>query len=283
MSLLRIILTTTLALAVPLVAGLLLRGIDRKLSARLQGRIGPPLAQPVYDIFKLLGKRTAPANRFQPVAVWGYLLFILAAVAIFAFRQDYLYLVLLLGVADLFLIIGAFSVSSPYSHAGANRELLQVLAYEPVLLLSAVAIYSKTSSFLISNINQPLLPSLWPMFIGLIIPLVIIMRKSPFDIAASEHTHQEIVRGVLTEFSGFELALIEIAHTYELVVVLAIMAMFWLTSLWGIVLGVGAWATVIFIDNASARLNWKDMLRLSWITGLSLGAINILVLKAAGG
>src|SRR5208283_1676237 len=104
---------------------------------------------------------------------------------------------------------------------------------------------------------------------------------SPFDIATSEHAHQEIVKGVLTEFSGFELALIEIAHTYELVLVLAIMAMFWLTSLWGIVLGVGAWAVVIIIDNISARLNWKDMLRLSWITGLSLGAINILVLKMA--
>ena len=40
------------------VAGLLLCGIDRKLVARMQKRVGPPVLQPFYDFFKLCGKET---------------------------------------------------------------------------------------------------------------------------------------------------------------------------------------------------------------------------------
>mgnify|MGYP002627872327 CR=1 FL=1 len=47
-------------------AGLLLSGIDRKLVARMQKRVGPPILQPFYDFFKLCGKECivpAAANR----------------------------------------------------------------------------------------------------------------------------------------------------------------------------------------------------------------------------
>ncbi len=280
MSLWQSILAVILALVIPAVIGSLLRGLDRRLSARMQGRVGPPLLQPVYDILKLLGKKSVPANGFQVMAVWGYLGFILAATMMFALRQDLLYLVLLLGVADVFLIIGAFSVKSPYSHAGANRELLQMLAYEPILLLAAIAIYIKTGSFLISGIDGALFPSLWPVFLGLVVALIIIMRKSPFDIAASEHGHQEIVKGVLTEYSGRELAIIEIAHTFELVLVLGVLSLFW--PWWGILLALSAWFAVVVIDNITARLTGRDMLRLTWLIGLGLGAVNIFALKVIG-
>jgi ech hydrogenase subunit B len=155
-----------------------------------------------------------------------------------------------------------------------------MLAYEPILLLAAIAVYLKTGSFLISDINSSLLPSLVPVFLGLVVALIIIMRKSPFDIAASEHGHQEIVKGVMTEYSGQELAIIEIAHTFELVLILAVMALFW--PWWGILLALGAWFAVVVIDNITARLTWRDMLRLSWGIGLGLGLVNIIGLKVAG-
>ena len=46
--------------------GMLLCGIDRKLVARMQKRVGPPILQPFYDFFKLCGKETivpAAANK----------------------------------------------------------------------------------------------------------------------------------------------------------------------------------------------------------------------------
>ena len=276
----QIILAVILALVIPAIVGTFLRGLDRRLSARMQGRVGPPLLQPVYDILKLLGKKSAPANGFQVAAVWGYLGFILAATMMFALRQDLLYIVLLLGVADVFLVVGAFSVKSPYSHVGANRELMQMLAYEPILLLTAIAVYIKTGSFLISDINGTLIFSLWPVFIAVVFALIIIMRKSPFDIAASEHGHQEIVKGVMTEYSGQELAVIEIAHTFEMVLILGVLSLFW--PWWGILLALGAWFIVVVIDNITARLTWRDMLRFTCLIGLGLGAVNILALKVIG-
>ncbi|MFN3966899.1 MAG: NADH-quinone oxidoreductase subunit H, partial [Endomicrobiia bacterium] len=38
--------------------GMLASFIDRKITARLQWRKGPPLFQPLYDFIKLLGKET---------------------------------------------------------------------------------------------------------------------------------------------------------------------------------------------------------------------------------
>ena len=58
------------------------------------------------------------------------------------------------------------------------------------------------------------------------------MRKSPFDLSASHHAHQEIVRGITTEFSGTTLALIEIAHWYETTVVLGMVALFFAAVPW---------------------------------------------------
>src|SRR5512143_4034456 len=66
--------TTSLAVLVfpgglfALAFGLLLKGLDRRVAARLQGRVGPPLAQPFYDLVKLGRKRTmVPDIAAQPV------------------------------------------------------------------------------------------------------------------------------------------------------------------------------------------------------------------------
>ena len=44
------------------VVGCLLAGLDRKISARMQGRVGPPLLQPYYDVRKLLAKDNVSVN-----------------------------------------------------------------------------------------------------------------------------------------------------------------------------------------------------------------------------
>ena len=52
-------------------AGMLLCGIDRKVVAKMQKRVGPPILQPFYDFFKLLGKETiVPAAASKVVFLW---------------------------------------------------------------------------------------------------------------------------------------------------------------------------------------------------------------------
>ena len=268
----------------PLIGGLL-RGIDRKLTAHMQGRIGPPIIQNYYDLIKLFGKKPMVAGKPQLVFAWGYLFLIITAVVFYAIRQDLLVLLFILGFAGICLVLGALSVKSPYSQFGGHRELLQLLAYEPILFLAAIPIALKTGGFPIANIfdyGEPLLPSLWLTFIALVVALDIIMRKSPFDISSSEHAHQEIVRGVITEYSGPYLAIIELAHWYELALLLAILGLFWVVgSLWwlSIIIPLAIWFILLVTDNICTRLTWSLMVKFAWGVGLSLVAFNILIVN----
>ncbi len=261
------------------IAGGLLFGIDRRITARLQGRFGPPILQPFYDIFKLLGKESIAVSNMQFVWIYAYLILMIASLLCLVLQLDFLVLVFLLGFAGVSLVLGGFSTKSPYSHFGANRELLQILAYEPVLLLLAIAIYAQNGTFLISEIishQQPLLLTLWPLFIAVLYVLTIKMRKSPFDISTSHHAHQEIVKGITTEYSGPFLAIYELAEWYEIVLVLGIIVLFWANPLWiGLLIAFAAFLLELVVDNITARMTARWMVRLSWSVGLTLGIINI--------
>jgi formate hydrogenlyase subunit 4 len=261
------------------IAGGLLFGIDRRITARLQGRFGPPILQPFYDIFKLLGKESIAVSNMQFVWIYAYLILMIASLLCLVLQLDFLVLVFLLGFAGVSLVLGGFSTKSPYSHFGANRELLQILAYEPVLLLLAIAIYAQNGTFLISEIishQQPLLLTLWPLFIAVLYVLTIKMRKSPFDISTSHHAHQEIVKGITTEYSGPFLAIYELAEWYEIVLVLGIIVLLWANPLWiGLLIAFAAFLLELVVDNITARMTARWMVRLSWSVGLTLGIINI--------
>ena len=265
----------------PLIGGLL-KGVDRKLTARMQGRMGPPLMQPFYDLIKLLAKKPMVAGRTQIVFAYAFLGLTVTAVVFFALGQDLLLVLFILFFGSLALPLGALSVKSPYSQFGGHRELLQVLAYEPVLLLAAIPIALKVDGFAVSAVvshGEPLLPGLLITFFALLIALAMVMRKSPFDISGSEHAHQELVRGVVTEYSGPYLALIELGHWYETVLVLAVLGLFWVGgALWwlSIVVPVLCWFAVLILDNISARLTWSWMVRSAWGAGIGLIGLNIL-------
>ncbi|MFH0888413.1 MAG: complex I subunit 1 family protein [Planctomycetota bacterium] len=285
------LLATIIALLVTPLIGGLLKGIDRKLTARMQGRIGPPILQPFYDLIKLWNKDRNVAYRSHLMWAYGYLGFIMASIVIFTMGSDILMMMFMLAFSGVCLVLGALSIKSPYSHFGGNRELMQMLAYEPILFLVALAIFLETHSFKISNIMTvptPLLYTLPLAFIALVIVLLIKMRKSPFDISLSHHAHQEIVRGPVTEFSGKYLALVELAEWYELIIIMGLLFIFgityinntnvtnWISNLWlGVVIALASYFVVLVIDNISARLTWQLLLKFAWTFGIGLVIFNI--------
>jgi ech hydrogenase subunit B len=268
----------TLAVVLSPIAGGLIAGLDRKITARLQGRFGPPLLQPFYDVFKLIGKEKMVVNLWQIFCAYVYLVAAILTVVLLALQSDLLLIFFVLAVGGVFLVIGALAAPSPYSQIGAQRELIQMLTYEPLLILVFVSIYLVTGSYKISEIlkfNEPLLIPLALMYIVLGYALTIKLRKSPLDISTSHHAHQEIVKGVLTEYSGPYLAVIEVAHWYETVFVLGICALFWHTSLIGMVVLLSlTYLAEIIIDNITARLTWRWMLGYVWSAGLLLSFAN---------
>ena len=82
----------------PFVGGFL-AGLDRKLSARMQRRVGPPVLQPFYDVFKLFEKEKQTVTRVQDYYVLVFVIFVMASGAIFFAGGDMLLVIFTLTVA----------------------------------------------------------------------------------------------------------------------------------------------------------------------------------------
>ena len=212
----------------------------------------------------------------------SYVCLMASAIALLMFfmQGDMLLLFFVMTVGAVFKVAGALSADSPYSNVGAQRELLQMLAYEPLVILTFVGMSAATGSFMISDIyalDVPLLPHLPFLFIALGYALTIKLAKSPFDIASCHHGHQEIVRGVLTDYSGPQLALLEISHWLDVILLLGLGSLFWHTSSTGmVVLLVLTYALEIVVDNVCARMTWGWMLKHAFGITLGLAIFNIL-------
>lgn len=270
------------------VLGCLLSGIDRKLSAGLQGRVGPKLLQPYYDFRKLLEKEDATVNGAQDLYVLLYLVFIVLSGVVFFAGGNFLLCVFILTLGSLFLIVAAYASRSPYAELGAQREIVQVMSYEPMVLLVAAGLFMATGTFRVEDMLAAELPAVRyaPLiFIGFIYVLTIKLRKSPFDISMSHHAHQELVRGLTTELSGKTLAMIELSHWYENILFLGWVGVF---LLWGgptlvsivvcVVVCLVVYLLEVLIDNNFARVKWQTMLKSSWLVALVLGGLNIVYL-----
>lgn len=274
---------TAIVLAILVIAPLaggLLSGIDRKVTARMQGRKGPPVVQPFYDVIKLFGKERMAVNKMQDVYAIFYAVFSAVSVVMLFTGQDLLMLVFVLAIGDVSLIMGAMCVRSPYSRVGAQREIIQMMASEPVIIFTAVGVYLVNHSFLAAYVftgSKPLILSLPLQFLALLIVLTIKLRKSPFDFSTSHHGHQELIKGLTIEFSGFQLALINIGEWFELVLLLGFVGMFCAQPLWvGIILAAAAFFIEILVDNISARTTWAWMLKFVGTAGIGLSAANII-------
>ena len=283
--LLGVLLPVLLTLAAPLIGGLLV-GVDRKVTARMQSRIGPPILQPFYDVIKLWNKEPFITGSLQPVLAFSYLGFAVVAAGLFMFKGDLLLILFTSAVADICLITASLNSKSPFSYLGGRRELLAVLSYEPVLILAFFSINMVTGSFLVEGVltySTPLIMLLPAVLVAMELVLVIEMKKSPFDVSASGHAHQELVRGVYTEFSGYTMAMLEMGHWVKMVLLLSIIALFWTPNL---LVGAGLSLLLFFItlaiDNSYPRLTWQKMLGTTWGVGFVLILANIVGLNLMG-
>ena len=286
MSMLAILIGTLAFALVAPVLGCLLAGVDRIVSARMQGRVGPPLLQPYYDVRKLIEKDNVSVNSTEGVYVTCALVFAIIAGGIFFSGGNLLMCVFVITLSSLFFIVAAYSTRSPYAEIGANRETLQVMAYEPLVLFMAVAFYLAAGTFDTAGVFElgtPVIATIWLVFLGFLFVLTIKLRKSPFDLSYSHHAHQEIVKGITTEMSGKTLAKVEIMHWYENILFLGWIGLFFV---WGnpfsLILAVAVVLLVYFleiwIDNNFARVKWQALLKSAWIVALVAGGVNIAVL-----
>ena len=270
----------------PLVGGWL-TGIDRVITARMQGRKGPPVLQPFYDVLKLFQKESIEVNSMHRFYVYIALIFIIFTVIIMLLGGDILLAIFVLTLGSIFFVLGGYASNSPYSFVGSERELLLMMAYEPMILLLGVGLFYVNQSFFIADIISGTIPAivyLPGIFIGVLYILTFKLRKSPFDLSMSHHGHQEIVKGIATEYSGKDLAIIEITHWYEVIIGLTFVYIFFATSspvshIFAIIACALAYLLEIVIDNAFARFKWELVLKTTWIVTGVFGGINLIILS----
>lgn len=229
------------------VFALLLKGLDRKLVARMQARTGPPLLQPLYDTVKLLRKQTLVPREASAGIFLGVPLVGLAAMAFApalipvpglfapsALSGDVLVLLYLMTVPGIALMMAGSSSGSVYGAIGFSREMSLILAYEGPLMfaLLAVALYvgraqGGTICLSLAEIVQYqrlhganlLQPVLWPALLAFVACLPATLGVPPFDIAEAE---TEVLEGPLIEYSGPPLALMQLMQAMQRVVVIAL-------------------------------------------------------------
>ncbi len=269
----------------PFVGGLL-DGLDRKISARMQGRIGPPLLQPFYDVNKLLNKQVIIVNKAQTFLMLSFMVVQIFTGCLFFAGSDIMMCFFLLSTGATFLVFAGSVTNSPSSTMGANRELVQMMSYEPAVLLACLGFYLANGTFNVSDIIQADVSSILYLpgfFVAYVFILTIKMRKSPFDLSTSHHAHQEVVKGITTELGSRNLAIYTITEWYENVFLLSMVALFIINKnpwsyLAAVLVVLAVYFLEILIDNTSARVKWNVMLKLTWIVTLLTAGVNLLIL-----
>lgn len=235
-----------------LAAGLLFKGLDRKVEARLQRRVGPPIMQPFIDLAKLATKETiipATANR---AAFFGAPLIGLTGMAVCAAfipvpgayngmpgMGDMLVLFYLLPLPAIALMVGGSASSSPFGALGFSREMCLMLSYEIPLLAVLLAVAMKVGAATGVGAQLSLAAvvgyqaqvgqlgfslSMLPALIAYLLFLPGTMGVPPFDVPEAE---TEIVEGPLLEYSGPVLGFFHLASAMKTMVVLGLgVAMF---------------------------------------------------------
>ena len=220
--------------------GLMLKGFDRRLAARLQGRVGPPLAQPFYDLVKLARKRTmVPDIAAEPVFLGAPLIgavsMLLAAALVpipgvyspNPLLGDLLVLLYLLAVPAVVLMIAGSASGSPFGAIGFSREMALMIAYEGPLVLVVAAVALRTGSFSLTDIvayqqtHGAFLfdPMMWPALAAFLAFYPANLGIVPFDIPEAE---TEVLEGPLLEYSGPALGLFKVMSALKAVVVLGL-------------------------------------------------------------
>ncbi|MFT7860126.1 MAG: complex I subunit 1 family protein [Sulfurimonas sp.] len=262
----------------PLIGGIVY-GFERVVRARMQNRQGPPLLQPFYDMYKLIDKNSSIVHPMHIVLAMVHFLALWIVVAMVIMGVNFLYVIFLHLLSTIFLVLAGFSVRSVYSHIGSNRELLAMLAYEPVFILVATGFYLLNGSYDISLIRQAdsQILSMFLLFLAFLTTIPLKLKKSPFDACEA---HQEIVGGVEIEYSGIYFEFLYMAKWLEYVFVYLLLLLFAGNNIMlGLFLAGSVFLLINLIDNATSRVNIAHSVKIIMWIGISLSILNIVGLS----
>lgn len=282
------------------VGGLLTSWVDRKLTARIQMRVGPPLLQPFFDVGKLLIKETCVPEGAPLWLFLGAPLFGLAGVTLAStitwramlggqvgFVGDLVVVLYLLAMPPLAVVLGAAASRNPLASLGASRELKLMIAYELPFVAAAIVSAIKADSLQLAVIaNSEAAANSVSGALALLVAVTCLPAKLtvvPFDLPEAE---TELTGGAMIEYSGPPLAAFKLTRAMMLFTMPSfLLALYGGGFGSGPALSVGKWLAllvlVVVVRNTTPRVRIDQALKFFW-GAMSLVAVAALLLATAG-
>ena len=291
------------------VIGMLLCGIDRKIVARMQKRVGPPVLQPFYDFFKLCGKETIiPAAASKTTFLAAPLVGLAALVVLqlfipihgfsaFSGMADIIVILYLLLIPAMAAMLGGAASGSPYAGIGLSREMVTIIACELPLVMVLLAVgkvvggdavtfsFSKIANYQLANGSLITHASLIPAAIAMLLIIPGETGNHPFDTAEAE---TEICEGLLAEYSGAPLAVYKLTHCVKVLTLTSFFAALFLGGIGTGIVVVDALilvaicivltiVSISFVHAITARLKIEQVFKFYWTTVTGLALISLVL------
>ncbi len=226
-------------------AGVFLTWLDRKLSARIQDRLGPNrvgpfgLLQPIADALKLVTKEDiTPAGADRLVYNLAPLLAVMSVVGLWAvvpfapqligsdLNVGLLYLVSIGSIGTLAIIMAGWASNNKYALLGAFRTVAQLVSYEVPMVLALIVPTMLAGSMAMGEIVARQ-REVWFVFLAPLAALIFFLSslaevgRTPFDLMEAE---SEIVSGYNIEYSGMKFGMFYVAEFLHAFTISALMA-----------------------------------------------------------
>lgn len=284
--------------------GLLTSWLDRKITARLQYRVGPPLLQPFIDLVKLFGKETlVPAGAskmmFFSSPVVGLASVMIVATLVWVNNQnpqvgflgDLIVVLYFLTMPSISLMMGGFASRNPLASLGASREMKLILSYELPFLLSVFVAVIKTGfvirlgEILSFQAEHAAVASSLSGGLALVVAVLCMQAKLgivPFDAAEAE---TEIISGVTVEYSGVGLALFRLMKSMLLCTLPIFLIVLFLGGLrfdgiqifYSVCKYVGLILAITVIRNTNPRVRIDQAVRFFWGPVMVLAVVAVVL------
>ncbi len=206
----------------------LVNGVIKKLKANMQGRKGPRVLQPYYDLLRLFKKDMV----ISTVTSWvfkatPYIVFVstIAAAAIvpvitvrsgYGIMGDVIALIYIFALARFFMALAGLDAGTGFGGEGSSREMTVAILVEPMMMLAlftaAISAGSTNITGILSAQNVVYSPSHLLALAAFIVAIIAETGRVPVD---NPDTHLELTmihEGMILEYSGKYLALMEWAH-----------------------------------------------------------------------
>ena len=206
----------------------LIQGIIKKLKANMQGRVGPGIMQPYYDLVRLLKKdmvvsrvtswifKAAPYIVFSSTVSAAMIIPIITTKSSFWMMGDVIAVIYLFAAGRFFMALAGLDAGTAFGGEGSSREMTVSILVEPMMMLSIFTAAISAGSTNIARIagTQNLFYSP-PHILALSAFVVAVVAETGRIPVDNPDTHLELTmihEGMLLEYSGRYLALMEWAH-----------------------------------------------------------------------